>query len=233
MEYFVHERFFTIQGEGVHLGRRAFFIRLYGCPVKCPWCDSAGTWHPDFKPTHVPRMDEKQLAKEAANTKAEIVVITGGEPSIYDLRPLVAALKANQDPIPRIHLETSGAFPIKGEIDWITLSPKKWKLPLEENIKKAHEFKVIVETPDDLKFYWRVLWEAQFYLNANQPLIWIHPEWGHRKEPELRQAIVRWVLQRGDPFRAGWQLHKLYRADQLDPRSQPPVPLGGDPKKGY
>ena len=122
----IHERFHSFQGEGCHAGRAAFFIRTYGCPVHCPWCDSAGTWHPDLKPDALNRMDVAALAEEAAAARPAFVVVTGGEPAIHDLAPLTDALRAAGLPV---HLETSGAFPVRGHFDWITLSPKRWKLP--------------------------------------------------------------------------------------------------------
>ncbi|MGK0176927.1 MAG: 7-carboxy-7-deazaguanine synthase, partial [Lentimonas sp.] len=127
----IHERFYSFQGEGVHAGRAAYFIRTFGCPVHCPWCDSAGTWHPDYIPKKIARFEPEELAAEAAKTAAEFTVITGGEPTIHDLTNLTEELHAVGQ---KVHLETSGAFAIKGTFDWITLSPKRWKLPLAENI---------------------------------------------------------------------------------------------------
>ena len=138
----IYEQFYTFQGEGTHAGRAAYFIRTYGCPVHCPWCDSAGTWHSDYIPEKVERLTVNTLVAEVAKTKAEFVVITGGEPTIHDLAPLVNALHKIGRPV---HLETSGAFTIKGDFEWITLSPKRWKLPLAENIARADEFKIIVD----------------------------------------------------------------------------------------
>lgn len=103
----IHEQFYTFQGEGSHAGRAAYFIRTFGCPVHCPWCDSAGTWHPDYIPEKVERLSETKLAEEVSKTEAEFVVVTGGEPAIHDLKPLVDALHAIGR---KVHLETSGAF---------------------------------------------------------------------------------------------------------------------------
>jgi organic radical activating enzyme len=146
----VHEQFYSFQGEGCHAGRAAYFIRLFGCPVHCPWCDSAGTWHPDFTPKHIERVEVATLAAAAAASAAEFTVITGGEPTIHDLRGLTDALQAVGQPV---HLETSGAFPIKGDFDWITLSPKRWKLPLEANLALADELKIIVDRVDAIAEY--------------------------------------------------------------------------------
>ena len=97
----IHEQFYTFQGEGVHAGRAAYFIRTFGCPVHCHWCDSAGTWHPDYIPEKIERWSSQDLAAEVAKTKAEFVVVTGGEPAIHDLAPLVDALHANGQ---KVHL---------------------------------------------------------------------------------------------------------------------------------
>jgi 7-carboxy-7-deazaguanine synthase len=103
----IHECFYTWQGEGVHMGRAAFFIRTFGCPVQCPWCDAAGTWHPDFIPDKVDKIDPHTLAAIAEASGCEFVVITGGEPAIHDLSELTRELKARGLPA---HIETSGAF---------------------------------------------------------------------------------------------------------------------------
>lgn len=232
MKYPVYERFVSFQGEGVHLGRKAFFIRLYGCPIKCPWCDSAGTWHPEWSPDNVDRIDDDQLVREVSESRASMVVITGGEPTIFDLFPLTEKLKLRL-PHVSIHLETSGAFPIRGKVDWITLSPKKWKMPLSQNVAQADEYKIIVEDVGDVGFYCHYLLTHGYVQNPKSPWIWIHPEWGKREDKQLLDSIVSLVTSVGDPFRCGWQVHKIYAADAKDKRSRPLVPLGGDPARGY
>lgn len=219
----VHEQFYSFQGEGFYAGRAAYFIRLFGCPVHCPWCDSAGTWHPDHLPRKIQRFDVNKLAGLATATPAEFTVITGGEPAIHDLSELCEVLKkANHS----VHLETSGAFSIKGDFDWITLSPKRWKLPLEENIHIADEFKLIVDTPTAIQEYDSIV-------NRKNVPIWLHPEWSRHKDPIILNTITEWIKQHGAPYRGGWQLHKNYGADQLDPGSAPLAPLGGDISLGY
>jgi organic radical activating enzyme len=151
------------------------------------------------------------------------VVVTGGEPAIHDLEPLVNALHRAEL---KVHLETSGAFPIRGNFDWITLSPKRWKLPLAESLAKAGEFKIIVDSPGAIEEYARSLEPV------GRP-VWLHPEWSRHADPEILNAITDWVKQHGAPYRAGWQLHKPYQADLLDPKSAQAVPIGGDPAKGY
>lgn len=215
----VHERFYSWQGEGAHAGRAAFFIRLYGCPVQCPWCDSAGTWHTDYLPRDLKRIRPEDLADEAAATSATVVVITGGEPAIHDLTPLTEALHAKGL---QCHIETSGGFPLQGAFDWITVSPKWLKLPLRENVLQAHELKLIIENEQSIAQWIDWLGDA---IHARH--VWLHPEWSQRGNRAVLDAISRAVKERGDPFRAGYQLHKLFQVDEQDHRSRSPVPLGG------
>ena len=219
----IHEQFYSFQGEGVHAGCSAYFVRTFGCPVHCPWCDSAGTWHPDYIPEKVDRLTPVELAAEAAKTAAEFTVITGGEPTIHDLNALTDALHAVDQ---SVHLETSGAFPIKGDFDWITLSPKRWKLPLAENIYQANEFKLIIDRPEAIEEYVAIIMKNPAEIRADCTL-WLHPEWSQRDNPEILNGITKWIKANGSPYRAGWQLHKNYSADLLDKRSVPAAPLGG------
>jgi organic radical activating enzyme len=225
----IHEQFYTFQGEGAHAGRAAYFIRTFGCPVHCPWCDSAGTWHPDYIPKRIARLEPTTLAAEVAQTQAEFTVITGGEPAIHDLSALTDALHAVGQ---KTHLETSGAFPIRGAFDWITLSPKRWKLPLAENVARANEFKLIIDRPEAITEYVDVLRERGAELSADN-IVWLHPEWSQHSNPEVLNAITEWIKRHGAPYRAGWQLHKNYAADCMDQRSVPAAPLGGDPEQGF
>jgi 7-carboxy-7-deazaguanine synthase len=228
--YPIHEMFSTFQGEGIHMGRAAFFVRTFGCPVMCPWCDSAGTWHPDWVPKDVRRLTPLDIALEAKASGAPIVVITGGEPTIFDLTPLVIELVRARL---KSHLETSGSFPIRGGFDWITLSPKKWKHPLPVNVQSADEFKLIIETPDDITFYLDLLRCSGFDWLRNHRPVWLHPEWGHREDKAVLDAISNAAKKGLGILRAGWQLHKLYRVDSKDPRSRSLVPLGGVKEQGY
>jgi 7-carboxy-7-deazaguanine synthase len=163
----VHERFFTWQGEGVHLGRSAYFIRTFGCPVKCPWCDSAGTWHPDHTPKDVEKAEVDELVSAVVQSKCDFVVITGGEPTIHDLSHLTSAL--HQEKV-LVYIETCGAFPFRGDFDWITLSPKWWKLPLAENLSKASEFKIIVEEESSIEKWVEEIPLAKFGVPVWLPL---------------------------------------------------------------
>jgi len=222
--YPVNETFLSWQGEGVHLGRKAFFIRLQGCPVRCAWCDAASTWHPAHVPKDVRKASAEELAAEAAASRPEFVVLTGGEPCIHDLGPLVAALAAKGL---SAHLETCGAFPVPAGLAWVTVSPKWAKPPTAEALAAADELKVIVEEPETIG-----KWEAALG-GWVCPVVWLHPEWSRRGDPAVLGAITDTVKARGAPFRAGWQVHKPYAADSLDPRSRPPAPLGGDPSRGF
>jgi len=198
----VFEIFHSWQGEGTHAGRSAFFIRLAGCPIRCPWCDSAGTWNAD----DAQKFSAETLAEKASAARPDFVVITGGEPAIHDLSPLCDALHAANL---HVHIETSGAFPIRGKIDWITLSPKTRRLPLSENWSLADEVKIIVPATEELDFWLEKISRERLRPSAS---VWLHPEWAQRENPRVLGAISACVCERGFPFRAGWQLHKLFNA---------------------
>lgn len=227
----IHERFISFQGEGVHAGQKAFFIRTFGCPVKCPWCDSAGTWHKDYVPTTINRMEIADLVAEVVQSNPDFVVLTGGEPMVHpNLPELSAAIRREGY---RVHVETCGAFyHDPSSFDWITVSPKRDKLPLKEMIHAAHEFKIIVDTAGAVEEWVEKLEQIGEGSFPNTPTF-LHPEWSQSKDGEILNEITREVVARGKPFRAGWQLHKLFRADSLDPRTASLAPLGGNPSLGY
>lgn len=236
--YPVHEMFHTFQGEGVHVGKRAFFVRLMGCPVQCPWCDSAGTWHKDFVPKGGGlKLYAQQIANAAFQSGVPRVVVTGGEPCIHNLKELTQACWERGL---HTHLETSGSYPISGVWNWITLSPKdlvsEKHIALMEVWKMACEVKLIIDSLEALRF-----WEDRMEiirLTTKESIaiqegnVWLHPEWSQRDNRPVLEAITE-LVKRNAMFRAGWQLHKLYRADTLDGGSRPPAPLGGDLTKGY
>ena len=150
LELPVVETFHSLQGEGVHAGRSAFFLRLAGCTVGCPWCDTKHSW-PEL--AH-PRRSLAALAAEAAAAQAAgaaFAVITGGEPLHHNLDELCAALAQAAPGLP-LHLETSGVDPLTGRFDWITLSPKSHRPPLEAMLRACSELKVVVHSDDDLAF---------------------------------------------------------------------------------
>ncbi|NBU46608.1 MAG: 7-carboxy-7-deazaguanine synthase QueE [Flavobacteriales bacterium] len=141
----VMEYFHTIQGEGFHTGRSAFFIRLGGCDVGCVWCDVKESWNVAAHP----KLSTEKLIDIVKNSQAEFVVITGGEPAMHDLTDLTNRLR-NQQIYSAI--ETSGCYPLLGEIDWYCFSPKKFKAPCNEAYEKANELKVIINHKSDLEW---------------------------------------------------------------------------------
>lgn len=168
--YPIMEQFYTIQGEGVFAGYAAWFIRLAGCDVGCVWCDVKDSWDA----SGYPEVEAAVLAEHAASSGAKIVVITGGEPAMYDLNSLTDALKSRGL---KVHIETSAAHPLRGHFDWITLSPKKFKFPLDDELIKANELKVIVYNKSDLQ--WAQSFENRVSLNAK---LLLQPEWDKREE---------------------------------------------------
>jgi 7-carboxy-7-deazaguanine synthase len=159
------ESFYTVQGEGYMSGLSAYFIRLGGCDVGCVWCDVKESWN---AAAHKHRSVE-ELITEVKNAGASRVVITGGEPAMYDLSSLTGSLHANGL---ECFLETSGAYPITGDWDWICVSPKKFKSPLKESLEKANELKVIVFNKSD--FDWA---ESHAKSVKNDCKLFLQPEY--------------------------------------------------------
>ena len=143
------ETFHSLQGEGLHAGRSAFFIRLGGCKVGCSWCDTKHSWSAHVHPQRSVE-DLAQDALQAAKEGAAFVVLTGGEPLHHQLEPLTSAIRSKCS-LP-IHLETSGVDPLSGSPDWITLSPKRHKPPRQDLLSCCHELKVVVHEAADLLF---------------------------------------------------------------------------------
>jgi len=170
-------------------------------------------------------MSRNWTQKDIPNQSGKIVVITGGEPAIHDLGELTQALQKAGIPV---HLETSGAFQIRGAFDWITLSPKWQALPLRENLERASEFKIIVEDEMSIDRWLKELGRDRI---GERPT-WLHPEWSQAKNPSVLHAITQAVKEGGAPLRAGYQVHKLYQADLEDSRHREPAPLGGRPELG-
>ena len=135
------EEFYTIQGEGSHTGTAAYFVRIGGCDVGCHWCDVKESWNAEL---HPPTSVDKIV--ENAVKYADTVVVTGGEPLTWDMTLLTSKLKERGL---KLHIETSGAYPLSGTWDWICLSPKKFKFPIEESLLKANEFKVVIYNKKD------------------------------------------------------------------------------------
>jgi 7-carboxy-7-deazaguanine synthase len=168
--YPVMEHFYTLQGEGFYSGQAAYFIRLGGCDVGCVWCDVKESWDASVHPP----MAVTTMTELATSHPGKIVVITGGEPSMYNLQPITDAIKAAGL---RSHIETSASSPLTGDWDWVTLSPKKFKAPLPENMYLADELKIIVFNKS-CKLYLQPEWDKR---DAMTPLIieYIqeHPQW--------------------------------------------------------
>ncbi|MBS1549008.1 MAG: 7-carboxy-7-deazaguanine synthase QueE [Bacteroidetes bacterium] len=175
----IMEHFYTIQGEGAHTGLAAYFIRVGGCDVGCHWCDVKESWNPKLHPL----MDAEQIAITAAS-HCKTIVLTGGEPLSYNLDFITAKLK---DLGCTIHIETSGAYPLSGQLDWITLSPKKTKLPLDEIYQKASELKMIIFNNHDFAF----AEEQAAKVNPNCKL-YLQSEWSKRSEnyPKITDYIL-------------------------------------------
>lgn len=187
------EEFFTIQGEGFHAGKAAYFIRLGGCDIGCSWCDSRFAWNPDIHPL----VDTDTIIEHAAKSGADSAVITGGEPLMWDLDYLCSGLKRNNI---STFIETSGAYSMSGSWDWICLSPKKNMPPLEENCTVADELKVIIRENDD--FDW-----AEKYRNkvSGKCKLFLQPEWSRFEQ--ITPSIVEYV-KKNSVWRVSLQIHK-------------------------
>ncbi|MFZ4860679.1 7-carboxy-7-deazaguanine synthase QueE [Sphingobacterium sp. Mn56C] len=173
------EDFYTIQGEGYHTGKAAYFIRLGGCDVGCHWCDVKESWDAELHPL----TSAETIVENAKQHPSKTVVITGGEPLIYNLDHLTHRLK--EEGI-QTFIETSGAYPLSGEWDWICLSPKKFKGPRQDVLDAAGELKVIVFNKSDFK--WAE--EHAKRVGANCRL-YLQPEWS--KAEEITPLIIAYV----------------------------------------
>lgn len=187
------ESFYTLQGEGVHSGSAAYFIRLAGCDVGCSWCDVKDSWRTEGYPV----LTDDELVERALDSGTEIVVITGGEPLMYNLDTLTTKLQLVGL---RTHIETSGAHPFSGSWDWVCVSPKKFKEPLAEVLEHANELKVIVVNKHDFE------WGEQFSgLVPEQCARILQPEWS--KSDKITSSIIDYI--RNSPkWRLSLQTHK-------------------------
>ena len=181
------EDFYTIQGEGFHAGKPAYFIRLGGCDVGCRWCDAKYTWNPKV----FPPVDVDEVVKRAKACAAQAIVITGGEPLLYPLEILTSRLR---DVGLEIFLETSGTHPFSGEFDWVCLSPKRQQPPLAEAFGRAHELKVIIQAEDD--FMWA---EENARRVGRYCRLYLQPEWSVFDEiipkiVEYAKSNPRWSI---------------------------------------
>lgn len=191
--YPVMEMFYSLQGEGFHQGRAAFFIRLAGCDVGCVWCDVKESWDASKHPT----LNIEEIVAAAKAHPGRLAIVTGGEPLLYNLDPLTTALKAAGF---ETNIETSGSSPMSGHWDWVCLSPKKFKAPLEENISLASELKVVVFNKHD--FDW-----AETYAKQVSPSckLYLQPEWD--KAAQITPLVIDYI-KANPQWELSAQLHK-------------------------
>ncbi|MEN8229220.1 MAG: 7-carboxy-7-deazaguanine synthase QueE [Bacteroidota bacterium] len=190
------EEFYTIQGEGYHTGKAAYFIRIGGCDVGCSWCDTKFSWNPTLHPV----VPAEQIINHVIAYPAAAVVVTGGEPLMVNLDYMTGMLR--QKGI-ETFLETSGAYPLSGQWDWICLSPKKNAPPVEEHFKHAHELKVIIATKEDLD------WAVENGNRVNKACkLYLQPEWSQRET--ILPDIIEYVKQHPN-WMISLQSHKYMR----------------------
>ncbi len=181
------EEFYTIQGEGYHTGKAAYFIRIGGCDVGCSWCDTKFSWNPGLHPV----VPAEQIVSHVLSHPAAAVVVTGGEPLMVNMDYLTGLLK---DKGIETFLETSGAYPLSGVWDWICFSPKKNYPPQEIFFNVSHELKMIVATPEDLE------WAVENGRKVrSQCKLYLQPEWSKRESIlpviiEFAKEHPRWMI---------------------------------------
>ncbi len=187
------ELFYSLQGEGYHQGKAAFFIRLAGCDVGCVWCDVKDSWDASKHPV----LSVEEIVAAASAHPSRIAIVTGGEPLLHELDPLTTALKAAGF---QTHIETSGSSPMSGSWDWVCLSPKKFKAPLPESVKAADELKVVVFNKSD--FDW-----ANSFVNdlAADCKKYLQPEW--EKSDAMTPLVIEYIKQ-NPSWELSAQLHK-------------------------
>ncbi len=188
----VMEHFYTIQGEGMYTGVASYFIRLGGCDVGCHWCDVKDSWDAEKHPlTNVNEL------VDLATSMAKTIIITGGEPLMWDLTYLTKKLHEKGA---RIHIETSGAYPLSGEIDWVCLSPKKLMLPLDEVCEAAHELKCIIFNNHDFQFA-----EEQAARVGEDCMLFLQTEWSKR---DKNLPLIIDYVKENPKWRYSLQTHK-------------------------
>ena len=188
------EAFYTIQGEGYYSGSAAYFIRLGGCDVGCHWCDVKDSWDV----SQFPQVSVDSIVQEAAKFPGRLAVITGGEPLMHNLDLLCEALHERGF---QTNIETSGAYPVTGKWDWICLSPKKFKAPLEEALNVADELKVVVFNKSDFK------WAESFRDKIKKDCrLFLQPEWS--KTNEMLPLIIDYVKE-NPQWEVSLQIHKF------------------------
>jgi organic radical activating enzyme len=187
------EDFYTIQGEGYYQGHAAYFIRLAGCDVGCVWCDVKESWDA----TAHPLVQVNAICSKAKASGAEIVVITGGEPVMYDLSYLTQTMKKAGL---RTHIETSGVYPLSGTWDWVCFSPKKFKAPDPSIFEHANELKIVVYNKSDFA------WAEEFAAKVDSSCrLFLQPEWS--KHDEMLPLLVDYV-KANPKWQVSLQIHK-------------------------
>tara|TARA_S200000501_G_C20865626_1_gene761814 strand:+ start:76 stop:666 length:591 start_codon:yes stop_codon:yes gene_type:complete len=190
--YSLVETFDSIQGEGLYAGTLCFFIRLGGCDIGCHWCDEKKSWDENIHP----KTSLEEIVNLVRNSPSKVVIITGGEPLMHNLEQLTTELKKYK----KVHLETSGAYRLSGHWDWITLSPKKNKLPLPKIYKEANELKCIVYNNSDFDFA-----IDQSKKVSKNCLLYLQPEWG--KKHIMLDKIINFIKVK-PRFKLSLQTHK-------------------------
>ena len=189
----VMEHFYTLQGEGFHQGKAAYFIRLGGCDVGCVWCDVRDSWDAEKHPKH----NIEYIISNVEKTAAKLVVITGGEPLMHNLNALTAALQSKGF---ETNIETSGAHPLSGSWDWVCLSPKKFKAPLPEILPFANELKIVVFNKSD--FDWAEEYAAKVSPGCK---LFLQPEWD--KAAIVTPLIIEYI-KANPKWELSLQIHK-------------------------
>jgi organic radical activating enzyme len=190
----IMEYFYTIQGEGFYSGRAAFFIRLAGCDIGCVWCDVKESWDHEAHPN----LTIDFIIEEVLKSKTDFVVITGGEPAMYDLTSLINKLKDHKI---ETAIETSGCYELIGNIDWYCFSPKKFKKPTDEAYSKANELKVVISHPSDF------VWAEEHATKVNlECKLYLQPEWS--KQERFLPEIIEYV-KLNPRWRISLQTHKF------------------------
>ena len=194
----IMETFYTVQGEGFYSGRAAFFIRVAGCDVGCVWCDVKDSWNANEHEI----LQVSELVNQVKESGTNFVVITGGEPGMYDLSYLTNQLHTLNV---EIAVETSGAYELRGEYDWICLSPKKFKKPLDSVISKAHELKIVVFNKSDIE--WAETHSKQVPEHCK---LYLQAEW--EKKEKMYDLILFYITQNSQ-WRISVQIHKYLGVD--------------------
>lgn len=189
----VMESFYTLQGEGFHQGRAAYFIRLGGCDVECFWCDVKDSWDASAHP----QMTIDEIVRNATEHPSRLAVVTGGEPTLYNLTGLTRALKQQGF---QTNIETSGAHELTGEFDWVCLSPKKFKEPVKQVLNLANELKIVVYNKPD--FQWAEKYAA---LVSEDCKLFLQPEWD---QSEKMTPLIIEYIQAHPKWRLSLQIHK-------------------------